>query len=634
MSSVKSALGRIWTFYSYKGGTGRSMLLANLAWLLANHGKRVLVIDWDLEAPGLHRYYRPFLDDPELTDTPGLIDHFTEFIEFARIRASQLALPSEEDNARPWHEPWLRLERNAVALDHHFESGGVVEFIGAGRQNASYAARVSEFNWKEFYDKAGGGILLEAIKQHLRLEYDYILIDSRTGLSDTAGICTVQMPDELMVCFTLNRQSIVGAAAVANSAARQRRKPTGEPGLRIWPIACRVELAEKARLDRARIMARDSFANQIWHLTRQEREVYWSRAEVLYFPYYAYEEILATIADRPGQRHTLLECVDVVLREVSRRLFKPLAPSGDPNSENERRKLIARFEDDKPVSMALTSERTKRPVICACYVKRRLQKYSEEIVEFMASELPEANVYSFALPASQESPITLSDCMKPAAGVVIIIGRTANTSQIRTTSRMLLPVIKMAIELKKRIFLICSDPGSKRLATIWSLQIMVSNGVFGGKFELNGPNDESLREEFIAKLRQRMPEVVGGIHESESDIPTNAEDPQKGQWGGKPESGGRRLTAEVKALSETWYRIVLTAESTNGSPLEKAVTFYLHPTFGSSENVIVEPIDGKATLEIHAWGAFTVGAETDDGKTRLELDLAELESAPKSFRER
>jgi MinD-like ATPase involved in chromosome partitioning or flagellar assembly len=54
--------GRIITFYSYKGGTGRSMALANYAVYLARMpemaGKRVLVIDWDLEAPGLHRYFQ------------------------------------------------------------------------------------------------------------------------------------------------------------------------------------------------------------------------------------------------------------------------------------------------------------------------------------------------------------------------------------------------------------------------------------------------------------------------------------------------------------------------------------------------------------------------------------------------
>jgi Mrp family chromosome partitioning ATPase len=53
--------GRILTFYSYKGGTGRSMSLANIAWILAMNGHRVLMIDWDLEAPGLHRWFGPLL---------------------------------------------------------------------------------------------------------------------------------------------------------------------------------------------------------------------------------------------------------------------------------------------------------------------------------------------------------------------------------------------------------------------------------------------------------------------------------------------------------------------------------------------------------------------------------------------
>ena len=75
--------GRIVTFYSYKGGTGRSMALANFAWIQAASGKKVLVIDWDLEAPGLHRYFRPFLVDPDLFETDGLIDSFWDFATFS-----------------------------------------------------------------------------------------------------------------------------------------------------------------------------------------------------------------------------------------------------------------------------------------------------------------------------------------------------------------------------------------------------------------------------------------------------------------------------------------------------------------------------------------------------------------------
>ena len=41
----------IYTFYSYKGGAGRSMALANVARWFYLQGLRVVMIDWDLEAP-------------------------------------------------------------------------------------------------------------------------------------------------------------------------------------------------------------------------------------------------------------------------------------------------------------------------------------------------------------------------------------------------------------------------------------------------------------------------------------------------------------------------------------------------------------------------------------------------------
>lgn len=62
---------KIITFYSYKGGVGRSMALANVAWLLAKK-YNVLVIDWDLEAPGIHKFFNISKEHIE----KGLIDIF------------------------------------------------------------------------------------------------------------------------------------------------------------------------------------------------------------------------------------------------------------------------------------------------------------------------------------------------------------------------------------------------------------------------------------------------------------------------------------------------------------------------------------------------------------------------------
>ena len=77
--SIDNETKKVITFYSYKGGTGRSMLVANAAWLLASAGYRILLIDWDLEAPGLHRYFKPFLADPELKETDGVIEWLTDY---------------------------------------------------------------------------------------------------------------------------------------------------------------------------------------------------------------------------------------------------------------------------------------------------------------------------------------------------------------------------------------------------------------------------------------------------------------------------------------------------------------------------------------------------------------------------
>ena len=49
-----TAHGRFIAFYSHKGGVGRSLVLANVAYELARLGRKVLVMDLDLEAPGQH----------------------------------------------------------------------------------------------------------------------------------------------------------------------------------------------------------------------------------------------------------------------------------------------------------------------------------------------------------------------------------------------------------------------------------------------------------------------------------------------------------------------------------------------------------------------------------------------------
>jgi hypothetical protein len=241
---VISKSGKIITFYSYKGGTGRSMAVSNVAWILASNGYDVLLIDWDLEAPGLHRYLRPFLVDPELASSPGVID-------FVWDAARVTVTPADETQANSFATEFPLLEDYVIGLDWDFHNNGSISFIPSGRQDQNYAQRVNTFSWLNFYERLGGGKLLQAEVEALRKSYDFILIDSRTGVSDTSGICTVQLPDVLAVFFTLNRQSIKGAAAVALSVQAQRG-----PSFPIYPVPTRIETASRRSLGlRARMRA-------------------------------------------------------------------------------------------------------------------------------------------------------------------------------------------------------------------------------------------------------------------------------------------------------------------------------------------------------------------------------------------
>src|SRR5262252_8685218 len=104
--------GRFVTFYSYKGGSGRTMALANVAWILASNGFDILLIDWDLEAPGLHRYLRPFLVDYDLIDTPGLIDYLWD--------TAEVRMTPPVESSKSIGEKFPLLEDYAVSLKWNF----------------------------------------------------------------------------------------------------------------------------------------------------------------------------------------------------------------------------------------------------------------------------------------------------------------------------------------------------------------------------------------------------------------------------------------------------------------------------------------------------------------------------------
>jgi cellulose biosynthesis protein BcsQ len=189
------------TFYSYKGGVGRSMALANVALELSKKGLNVMMVDWDLEAPGLERYFSNYITDAN-SYGKGLLpllrevtkNNFPDYVEYV------------------WH------------VD--VSSYGSVSLMHSGREKDpdNYARNLENFDWKEFFSVNEGGAFLESLRQRWKEDFDIVLIDSRTGLSDSSGICTIFMPDILVPLFTANFQSLYGVRDIVRLAQEARQK--------------------------------------------------------------------------------------------------------------------------------------------------------------------------------------------------------------------------------------------------------------------------------------------------------------------------------------------------------------------------------------------------------------------------
>jgi MinD-like ATPase involved in chromosome partitioning or flagellar assembly len=221
MNADVADVGTVATFYSYKGGVGRTFALANVAVILASWGQRVLCIDWDLDAPGLSHYFRPY----SAPARSGLVEIIERIGSGAPARWRDVVTPLS-----------IGMPEGVVEVD----------LIPAGREDATYAARVQNLAWDELYESANLGFALEQLRSEWVSGYDFVLIDSRTGITDIGAICTAQLPDIVVVGFTANEQSLGGAIDVVQKAqAARNRLPYDRPGLLVLPMPCRFDSREE-----------------------------------------------------------------------------------------------------------------------------------------------------------------------------------------------------------------------------------------------------------------------------------------------------------------------------------------------------------------------------------------------------
>jgi len=188
------------TFYSFKGGVGRTMALVNTSVALARVGRGVLVVDFDLEAPGIPSY-SVF---QKAMDCKGVVDYVTEYRSMGIAPdARDYISPCDIENNRIWVMP----------AGCHTRPG--------------YNEALNSIDWQDLYEHRDGYLMFEDLKQQWKQfdgeGFDYVLIDSRTGHTDVGGICTRQLPDAVMVMFLPNDQNIDGLAPIISGIRAENK---------------------------------------------------------------------------------------------------------------------------------------------------------------------------------------------------------------------------------------------------------------------------------------------------------------------------------------------------------------------------------------------------------------------------
>jgi hypothetical protein len=215
------------TFYSYKGGTGRSLLLANTAHHLAWLGKRVVAVDFDFEAPGLH--YKLSIS-PATVPELGAVDYL--------LAATRGESPPQS------------LLNYVVPVPLPWEAKGSLHLMPAGSApTGEYWKALTTLLRQDLFTNPEGSSLAALLELKARIEEelqaDFLLVDSRTGVTELAGVTTTILADKVVCLMLASRESQTGARAVLRSLRHAPRLANQAP-IKVIPVLSRVPEIDEA----------------------------------------------------------------------------------------------------------------------------------------------------------------------------------------------------------------------------------------------------------------------------------------------------------------------------------------------------------------------------------------------------
>jgi hypothetical protein len=279
------------------------MALANVAALLAKWGYSVLVVDWDLEAPGLERFFASL--SPEIGSLraakPGIVD---------------LMQAQKSGERLPWRD---------CLIDVNFSANtGQLSLLSAGRNGEDYTTRLHSLDFPELFDKYDLGSYIEELRRDWASEFQFVLVDSRTGVTDIGGICTVHLADVLVLLFTTTESSMNGAMRILERARKaQEQLPLDRGRLLAVPVPARDE--SRTEYENA-TRWKERFANQFgdvyrdWLPSGKTPHDAIDLLRIPYVPYWSFGERLPVIEEGTTDPAGIGHAYEILARVLAARL--------------------------------------------------------------------------------------------------------------------------------------------------------------------------------------------------------------------------------------------------------------------------------------------------------------------------
>ena len=195
------------TFYSYKGGVGRTTALITFANYYAYHyRKKVVILDFDFEAPGFTNYFDFSLD--ALNNKSGVL----EYILDKEASKEKLNL----------------LQNYMIEVSNEYSGDGSIYVMPSGnlfgqKNLESYIEALAriDINSTDTITNQILGLINDINKT---LNPDVILIDSRTGFNDVFGFLINRISNTIVGLFEGNKQTEPGMKLFLNEIYKEEYK--------------------------------------------------------------------------------------------------------------------------------------------------------------------------------------------------------------------------------------------------------------------------------------------------------------------------------------------------------------------------------------------------------------------------